>query len=564
MTEPKITEGALLESLDCKICLKKVRNPTQLHCNHVFCKLCLETLLVFNDDDEDNDDNEGSARIVCPLKCHLNTLLFSHQTLDDFLISQQVENITEVVVSSEDRHQCSSYNCTGRISIYCCGKTLCDACFTEHEKREDLNHQNKLDIQLDDRHQDNELKVICGVHASPCSHLCMDGALLCVYCCHRDLLHKCHEKNSVKHEVHLFRKLLEKEKHENDIVAECKTKTKDSFETVKGRFKRLLKSRKEKSLQCYKDLFVREEENMLAKLDEVFETHLCEYPDNLNFLSFLNHVLKRNDLVIAIEKNTILDKIRKTRDKVPLYCEEVSLSENFDYLSEKPLGDLLVNRSGNGLLDSAMSTLRCDVTSQDDVTDEDDDKRTNKQITKLTKMLKEYESKMASLTEKNLKLKRLVEARNTPFDNVINGGGMWTALHLCDNYSDLCSSSSDGDEKDEEFGGGDDLPTDVVASTVGNEETKKCSGKKQNGFVETFTSPCAEALYSFKGEDTRDLTLGVGQMITHVEGINQFWSKGKSEGREGIFPTSYVKMISIPNGEQHNFCGVNVNGFDVW
>jgi len=52
-----------------------------------------------------------------------------------------------------------------------------------------------------------------------------------------------------------------------------------------------------------------------------------------------------------------------------------------------------------------------------------------------------------------------------------------------------------------------------------------------------------EALYDYDGEDAGDLPLHDGQRVLVVEKTSADWWTGESEGRRGLFPASYVKVV---------------------
>jgi hypothetical protein len=57
--------------------------------------------------------------------------------------------------------------------------------------------------------------------------------------------------------------------------------------------------------------------------------------------------------------------------------------------------------------------------------------------------------------------------------------------------------------------------------------------------------PLAQTLYNFRGEMKCDLVFRKGQVIqvmTRTESQNDWW-EGKLEGRVGIFPANYVKLM---------------------
>ena len=76
------------KGLECGVCMTLLHNPKILKCNHWFCKMCLDEILDF--------DPDGSAVIVCPLKCECITLIASDKTTDDLAIPYQLTGLLDV------------------------------------------------------------------------------------------------------------------------------------------------------------------------------------------------------------------------------------------------------------------------------------------------------------------------------------------------------------------------------------------------------------------------------------------------------------------------------------
>lgn len=54
----------------------------------------------------------------------------------------------------------------------------------------------------------------------------------------------------------------------------------------------------------------------------------------------------------------------------------------------------------------------------------------------------------------------------------------------------------------------------------------------------------AEALYDYEGTDAEDLRLQQGEKVALVQKVSEDWWRGRAaDGREGIFPTTYVRQL---------------------
>ena len=71
------------------------------------------------------------------------------------------------------------------------------------------------------------------------------------------------------------------------------------------------------------------------------------------------------------------------------------------------------------------------------------------------------------------------------------------------------------------------------------------TNKKQNN-CETFegSEEWCQAIHDYKGEHADDLSFVVGTKIKIIEKVSQDWFKGEYSGKSGIFPASFVQVIS--------------------
>ena len=58
-----------------------------------------------------------------------------------------------------------------------------------------------------------------------------------------------------------------------------------------------------------------------------------------------------------------------------------------------------------------------------------------------------------------------------------------------------------------------------------------------------FTAEVAEVLYDFDAGNSDELTLRVGTLVTGCMPYEQGWMIGELNGKRGIFPSSFVKII---------------------
>ena len=65
-------------------------------------------------------------------------------------------------------------------------------------------------------------------------------------------------------------------------------------------------------------------------------------------------------------------------------------------------------------------------------------------------------------------------------------------------------------------------------------------------FLEATAKPKERALveFDYDGEQSDELTLHTGDIVTILEkDVNEGWSKGELNGKIGLFPDNFVKML---------------------
>ena len=83
------TMNEMQKALECSICLQELQDPKVLPCQHTFCKVCMDTILNFN--------NDGSATINCPLRCDGNTVIATDKTTNDLAAPYQLKHILDIM-----------------------------------------------------------------------------------------------------------------------------------------------------------------------------------------------------------------------------------------------------------------------------------------------------------------------------------------------------------------------------------------------------------------------------------------------------------------------------------
>ena len=208
--------------LECGICLDQYKDPKLLSCFHVFCKECLERLVL---------QEEGQSILRCP-NCRRATAVPPQGVLglqSDFHAHHLFE-IKDTLTKAKEPHKTQCEKCKKSTATgFCrdCGKFVCDKCTEVHQMWEDLaTHQivTMQDIQADTatlippkkkvlycpKHKESVLKIYC----ETCNEL------ICIDCTIR--LHQGHQYDVIsdtfpKHKQEIADQ-LETVKHHLDTV----------------------------------------------------------------------------------------------------------------------------------------------------------------------------------------------------------------------------------------------------------------------------------------------------------------------------------------------------------
>ena len=219
----------LEDQLTCAICLEAFKDPKLLQCFHVYCKECLDRLVV--------TDQQGQVSVRCPT-CRRATLLPSATTVADLQSAFHIHHLFEIQdafekVKAPQKVLCGMCKKDARTATsYCrdCGEFICATCadvhtqwdmFVEHEVV-GLDEFEKKVKQLDAL---KKVALYCSLH---------QGKELELYCesCEELICHNCTVKKHKDHQYDLV----------SDIFDEQKAKITASLEPVEMQLKALKKA----------------------------------------------------------------------------------------------------------------------------------------------------------------------------------------------------------------------------------------------------------------------------------------------------------------------------------
>ena len=201
----------LEDQLTCAICLEAFKHPKLLQCFHVYCKECLERLVV--------QDQQGQVSVRCPT-CRRATLLPPPTTVADLQSAFHIHHLFDIrdafeKVKEPEKVQCAKCKKVARpATSYCrdCGEFICTMCtevhahwdvFAEHEVVPLDQFENKVK-QLDCL---KKLPLYCSLH---------QGKELELYCetCEELICTNCTIKKHKDHQYDLVSDTFEQQKAE--------------------------------------------------------------------------------------------------------------------------------------------------------------------------------------------------------------------------------------------------------------------------------------------------------------------------------------------------------------
>ena len=280
----------LEDQLTCAICLEAFKDPKLLQCFHVYCKECLDRLVV--------TDQQGQVSICCPT-CRRATLLPPATTVADLQSAFHIHHLFEIQdafdkVKEPQKVLCGLCKKDARIATsYCrdCGNFICSSCVDSHvqwtslakhevvcldefEKRvKQLNALKKVTLYCS-LHQGKELELYC----ETCEEL------ICLLCTikkhkehHYDLVSDIFEEQKAKITASLEPVEMQLETlneaiaeivvesnavkaNKEEVEAEINKKTQELHNKIDARKAELLSELKEETERKIKELSIQKDE----------------------------------------------------------------------------------------------------------------------------------------------------------------------------------------------------------------------------------------------------------------------------------------------------------------
>ena len=222
----------LEDQLTCAICLEAFKDPKLLQCFHVYCKECLDRLVV--------TDQQGQVSVRCPT-CRRATLLPPATTVADLQSAFHIHHLFEIQDAFEKAKEPQKVQCglclkdMRTATSYCrdCGEFICAACVDTHAQwgtlaKHEVIGLDQFKVKVKQLDALKKVTLYCSLH---------QGKVLELYCesCEELICHNCIVKKHKDHQYDLV----------SDIFEEQKAKITASLEPVEMQLETLKKAVRE-------------------------------------------------------------------------------------------------------------------------------------------------------------------------------------------------------------------------------------------------------------------------------------------------------------------------------
>ena len=198
----------LEDQLTCAICLEAFKDPKLLQCFHVYCKECLDRLVM--------TDQQGQVSVSCPT-CRHATLLPPATTVADLQSAFHIHHLFEIQEAFEKVKEPQKVLCgmckkdARTATSYCrdCGDFICSSCVDSHVQW-DMFAKHEV-VGLDEF--EKKLKQLDALKKVTLYCLLHQGKELELYCesCEELICHNCTVKKHKDHQYDLVSDIFEEQ-----------------------------------------------------------------------------------------------------------------------------------------------------------------------------------------------------------------------------------------------------------------------------------------------------------------------------------------------------------------
>ena len=285
----------LEDQLTCAICLDAFKDPKLLQCFHVYCKDCLQRLVVQN--------RQGQLSLSCPT-CRKSTLLPPATGVSGLQAAFHIHHLFEIQdalkkVKDPQKVQCEKCTKSTRPATdFCrdCGKFICEKCTEMHSEWEEFSKHEVVSMEqiqsnIKQLVPPKKVTLYCSLHEGMKLDLYCEtcGELICLHCTVKK--HKDHQYDLVgdtfeKHKAEITTSLEPVEEQLGVVVKALKQFDMQSQELDElgvameakigqqiRQLQELLEVRKAELVDQIKQLIQTKKKNLAAQKDEVETVH---------------------------------------------------------------------------------------------------------------------------------------------------------------------------------------------------------------------------------------------------------------------------------------------------
>ena len=330
----KQTIKKLEDQLTCAICLNAFKDPKMLQCFHVYCKDCLQRLVV--------QDQQGQLSLSCPT-CRQSTVLPQATGVSGLQSAFHVHHLLEIKdalekVKEPQKVKCDKCKTPRPATSYCrdCGEFICAMCTTAHREwdvfaKHEVVPMEQFESKVKELDALKKVTLYCPLH---------QGKELELYCetCEELICHNCTVNKHCRpeHKYDLVSDTFEKHKAEIttslEPITKLRTATSDALEQLDVRshefddqevaveasvrryvkqLHELLETKQAEEIDRLKQVMRVKRKNVAAQKEEL-ETVLTKLD---SCLSFVNDSLRTGSQgeVMKIKK-TVTEQIKEVKD----------------------------------------------------------------------------------------------------------------------------------------------------------------------------------------------------------------------------------------------------------
>ena len=322
----------LEDQLTCAICLDAFKDPKLLQCFHVYCKDCLQRLVV--------TDRQRQLSLRCPT-CRQSTLLPPATSVSDLQPAFHIHHLFEIQdalekVKEPQKVLCTKCNKNRSATGYCrdCGKYICASCTAVHSDWDDFSEHEVVALeQLESKmkkldslkkvtfycslHKGKELELYC----ETCEELICHNCIVKKHKDHQyDLIDDTFKKHKaeiiaslgpVENQLGIANKALEQIEQRSGDVNKKRVATKTEIKKIVQQLHEMLEARKAELMGKFDEYADQKIKNLAAQKDEVetVQTQLA------SCLSFVRESLRTGSQGEVMKmKKTVMKQIKEMTD----------------------------------------------------------------------------------------------------------------------------------------------------------------------------------------------------------------------------------------------------------